>query len=812
MDSIRINIRSHPASPPPHSSEPRNAKRKKWFNNECRRARNLYHTTRKTYNRHKNTHNKEQLKHVSKAYKQVISKNVRKHNSENIAKLKKMKHAKPRDFWKIINSATKTNKKNAPLDDLFQYFKNLNTIQIDENAETQTSNTSDTTPDTTPIFNYYINQPIAEKEIQEAIKNLKNNKSHGIDKILSEHLKTTINVMSPIYVKLFNIIYDTGIVPDSWTQGSIFPIYKNKGSENLPENYRPITLLSCFGKLFTSILNNRLNKYIEECDIIDSSQAGFRKGFSTTDNLFILQSLIEICKANKSKLFCAFIDFKQAFDTVWRAGLWQKLLENNVNGKFHNFIRNLYSNLKSRISTSEGTTAFFPCQIGVGQGEILSPMLFSIYLYDLKSFLVRNQVPGIKCEVNEEDVYIYIKLLVLLFADDTIIFGNNKEDLQLALDVFEKYCTEWKLTVNISKTKIVVFSGGRLPKNLKFFFKGSELEIVKEYKYLGVFLGRSGSFTRAKKHIADQANIAVFSLLRKIRILNLPLELQFDLFNKVIKPILLYGCEIWGFGNIDTIERVQLKFYKHILNLKKSTPSFMVYGELGAYPLKIDIQSRIISYWAKLNIDRTNDTAAIVYDAIYSLNEQGKIKSKWLENVKTLICSNGYSNIWDNQSNFNLNWFTKSFKQKVKDQYLQTWNALVDQSSSALNYRTFKTTFEMNSYFQYLPNDKCRILTAFRTRNHRLPIETGRWTSIPLIERTCKLCNNTIGDEFHYILQCDYLKTHRNYYIKSYYTRYPNTLKFQSLMNEQNKSAIHKLCRFIEVIMKTVRNWPPVEH
>ena len=212
------------ASTPPHGSQPRNAKRKKWFNNECRRARNLYHFTRKTYNRHKNTHNKEQLKHVSKAYKQVISKNVRKYNSENIAKLKKMKHAKPRDFWKIINSATKTNKKNGPLDDLFQYFKNLNTIQTDENAEFQTSSTTDTTPDTTPIFNYYINQPITEKEIQEAIKQLKNNKSHGFDKILNEHLNTTINVMSPIYVKLFNIIYDTGIVPDSWTQGSIFPM------------------------------------------------------------------------------------------------------------------------------------------------------------------------------------------------------------------------------------------------------------------------------------------------------------------------------------------------------------------------------------------------------------------------------------------------------------------------------------------------------------------------------------------------------------------------------------------------------------
>ena len=136
---------------------------------------------------------------------------------------------------------------------------------------------------------------------------------------------------------------------------------------------------------------------------------------------------------------------------------------------------------------------------------------------------------------------------------------------------------------------------------------------------------------------------------------------------------------------------------------------------------------------------------------------------------------------------------------------------MVDQSSSPLNYRTFKTTFEMNSYFQYFPNDKCRILTAFRTRNHRLPIETGRWTRIPLLERTCKLCNNSIGDEFHYILQCDHLKKHRNNYTKPYYTRYPNTLKFQSLTNEQNKSAIHKLCRLIMVIMRTVRNWSPAE-
>ena len=109
--------------------------------------------------------------------------------------------------------------------------------------------------------------------------------------------------MSPIYVKLFNLIFEKGIVPESWTAGNILPIYKNKGDINAPENYRPITLLSCFGKLFTSILNKRINQYFEENNAISSCQAGYRKGFSTTDNLYILQSLIEISQSSKQKLF-----------------------------------------------------------------------------------------------------------------------------------------------------------------------------------------------------------------------------------------------------------------------------------------------------------------------------------------------------------------------------------------------------------------------------------------------------------------------------------------------------------------------------
>ena len=138
--------------------------------------------------------------------------------------------------------------------------------------------------------NEEINRCITSEEISSAVKSLKNNKSPGSDDILNEHIKCTIHAMLPTYTKLFNLVFDTGIVPENWVLGNILSIYKNKGDKTLPENYRPITLLCCLGKLFTSIIINRLTAFAERYEKISHSQAGFRKGFSTIDNLFVIQS------------------------------------------------------------------------------------------------------------------------------------------------------------------------------------------------------------------------------------------------------------------------------------------------------------------------------------------------------------------------------------------------------------------------------------------------------------------------------------------------------------------------------------------
>ena len=241
---------------------------------------------------------------------------ISKHKKATQQKLRKMKNKNPKDYWKILNSLdNKPENADIKLEDLYSFFKNLN---YDPN------NGTENTEDIQLLFNEVgdgcLNSSITESEILKCIKSLKNNKACSNDNILNEYIKSSAEIMMPVYVSFFNLVFNTGILPDSWLEGIIKPIYKRKGDPLQPENYRPITILSCFGKLFTSVLNIRLQTFLEEYNILEENQAGFRAGYSTTDHIFVLHSLIELLKTKKMKLYCSFIDFSKAFDSVWRIG------------------------------------------------------------------------------------------------------------------------------------------------------------------------------------------------------------------------------------------------------------------------------------------------------------------------------------------------------------------------------------------------------------------------------------------------------------------------------------------------------------
>ena len=205
-----------------------------------------------------------------------------------------------------------------------------------------------------------LNSSITEAEILKCLKSLKNNKCSANDNITNEYLKNSTEKMLPVYISIFNLILDTGIIPDSWLEGVIRLIYKRNGEPQQPENYRPVTILSCFGKLFTAILNLRLNNFLQFYNILEEDQAGFCAGYSATEQTFTLHTLIEILKMKNKKTFCSFIDFSKAFDSVWRIGLWMKLLGNGIQGKI--------------FRHSGEQSAFFQSYCEVRQGETLLPV------------------------------------------------------------------------------------------------------------------------------------------------------------------------------------------------------------------------------------------------------------------------------------------------------------------------------------------------------------------------------------------------------------------------------------------------------
>ena len=506
------------------------------------------------------------------------------------------------------------------------------------------------------------------------------------------------------------------------------------------------------GKLFTALLNNRLNKFSDDFRIIKENQAGFRKHYSTADNIFVIHILFEILKTYKKKLFCAFIDFEKAFDTVWREGLWHKLILNNINGKMFNIIVNMYQNIKSRIIYNGNTTDFFKCENGVRQGENLSPFLFSVFLNDITDFFNDKNIDGLTSVSDKlhQELDVYIKLFVLLYADDTVLMAENANDLQKQLNIFKQYCDTWKLKVNVDKSNVLIFSSGRTPKNLRFLYDGKQLDIVDKFNYLGITFTKSGSFLNAKKDRVSKGTQAMYSVLKKGRLNNLSIECQLDLFDKIVKPVLLYGCEIWGYGNNNIIEKVHLKFCKLLLHLKPSTPDFMVYGELGRFPLDINIKTQSISYWSKLIAGNENKLSNTLYKLCMISSENADRDIKWIRNIKTILDSCGLSNIWLHQTFPSDKWLKLKVKQTLFDQFTQEWRSKLQNSPKALNYRLYKEKLEFEPYLNILTDKDAITFCKFRTCNHHLPIEKGRWQNIPREHRTCPLCQKQdLGDEFH---------------------------------------------------------------
>ena len=318
--------------------------------------------------------------------------------------------------------------------------------------------------------------------------------------------------------------------PDDWGKANITPIYKKKDKLDCG-NYRGISLLSHAGKIITTIIQRRILKRAEE--VISESQAGFRPGRSTVGQLFTLRQIAEKYLEKDRELYCCYIDFEKAFDSVWQEGIWRALRFFGFPQKIINLLQALYSKSNSAVRVNGDLTEWFQTTVGVRQGCVISPQLFNILLEVVMLYATHNVNIGAKIQGQ--------LISNLRFADDIVILAESANDLQNLVDKVYENSSNLGLKINIAKTEVQVI--GKKENHIKININGTTLRQVENFIYLGGTISQKGSCTEDIKSRIGKS-LGAFQRLQPIwKAEDIQQDTKVELYRVLVLSILLYGAE-----------------------------------------------------------------------------------------------------------------------------------------------------------------------------------------------------------------------------------------------------------------------------
>ena len=408
-----------------NTSKPLTSKRGPgWYDNECRQLRS---EAIKAGERVITDCDHRMLIEKSRAYKACKQRKSREYRRYAVNKIDEAYVNNRGDIWKIISQYTFAGKShNEPnAEQFYEYFSDLArgfTVEYFnydyEKCAIDFLNKYDN--DEFSMHNndglklQIINDNFTEKEISDTIDSLKNNKSPGNDLLPAEFIKACKAELLPLITEALNYIINHREFPDIWAEGLRCPVFKT-GDINNRNNYRGITVLSVITKFFETAVNNRLNFVATAYDSGDRFNGGFTKGSMTSDNIFILQGLIERQMTLGKPLYLCMVDFSKAFDLVDTNILFFKLIKSGIHGKVVDALRSLYRKTYFRPKHHGLLSPPTRDTHGVNQGGNTSPTLFRHYLSDLGDFLHQKCVLCISSDI----------IAHLLWADDLVLVSDS---------------------------------------------------------------------------------------------------------------------------------------------------------------------------------------------------------------------------------------------------------------------------------------------------------------------------------------------------------------------------------------------------
>jgi len=407
----------------------------------------------------------------------------------------------------------------------------------------------------------YIN--LSENTVKYGLSKVNEHKPAGMDGIPALFFRRFHATLAPIVTYIFNASLYMGHFPAILKESYVLPLYKGKGQRNDVSSYRPITILSPLSKLFEKLVYNDVVRFLNRQNLMSPFQHGFRGNFSTQSATVKFTNHCHVAGDKRLYTGAIFLDYKSAFPSVPHARLIFKLKHNGIRGRI---LRWFCTYLEERpMQVKIGSSSSKPRimkKIGVPQGSVLGPLLFSIYINDLPK--------------------VVMKCLMLMYADDVILYysGKTHEEVQAALQEDLDRISKWSdlngLTISISKTKSMIFYPPRLrvPPELNIKIGEDPIECVTTFKYLGLWMDQKLSWEVHSDKVLKKMSCRANLIGRHHHSFNKRQLKQYC--DSLVLSVLSYLLPVWGSvcaTKLEAFDLILLRMVKRVMLDKSVLPS-----------------------------------------------------------------------------------------------------------------------------------------------------------------------------------------------------------------------------------------------
>ena len=447
-----------------------------------------------------------------------------------------------------------------------------------------------------------------------------------------------------------------------------------------------------------------------------------------------------------------------------------------------------------------GTETSKPYDItsGILQGDIISPLLFALFVSDFDSFLSTRGIEGVAIDG-------MVSLISLFYADDQVLLADSPHNMNRALAALYEYCLLNKLTVNAAKSKVLVFQRKGKQAQHRFWCGSEELEKVSSYTYLGVVFSRSGVFAEQARHAVSRGTAAyknIWPIIFKSRAA--APEAWCGLFSGAVASTSLYGAEIWGYSYAECLERVQVRAFKSLLGLAFNTPDYVVRSELGLCHLKFFVAKAMFGWWIKLLGMPRERLPRVCFERlmVISVNfpDQG---FNWALQLRSSLGEAGLEDLWFGRDAAAIKKKKPEFLDCLRSNLLRA--DLEKAASSSFNYCPRASSRRVGQYASYLSDDlplfSKRLLCQIRCANPTYcRITLHRIKNLFDSSATCSICNSNGPDSlFHLIAACP-VYTYERFKFFGFPSFDENY--FFTLLLFEDIDQIRKLVGFLQTVLR----------